>query len=181
MSYSSKSPRALLRGLVIFFLVAGLIPLSAGAVDTYNRTSEVDLVLRQNGRIRGLQLTLEIRFLNMGDEFLERVGTDISGSFNGGVSRNGQPVGGAKLIVEAFKVPKEGASGSIVRTGRQTVTTAADGTFGLRLKDLVDSATRNAILAGDIASLRVEATGKNGKKADRIILRGTTAVSGLLE
>lgn len=183
MRESRERRRVFFPALVILALVlCPILAAPASAIDVFSRSSEVDLLLREVGRLKGLQVTVDIRFLTVDDRFLEQVGVDFSGSVNGEVRRGGQPVQGAKLILEAYRVQNGGESGFIVsKTGRTVVSTDAAGQFQVKLKALIDADSRAAVLAGEVAALRIEATGRNGKRVDHVHLRGTTALGGLLE
>ena len=183
MSESRKLARAFFPSLAVLALVLSIVSAGpAAAIDIFSRASEVDLLLRDAGRLKGLQVTVEIRILTVGDQFLERVGVDFSGSVNGEVTKNGQPVQNAKLILEAFRVDNVNGGGVVVsRTGRQVVTTDSAGKFQLQMKALVGADARADILAGAVASLRIEATGKNGKRVDHVHLRASSALGGLID
>lgn len=172
-------PRAL---LVLALALTVVLPYPAAAIDVFSRDSEETLLLRQPRRLKGLQATVEVRFLTVGNEFLERVGVDFSGSVRGEVSRRGQAVENAKVILEVFAVRSAGnpPNRTQARTGRQTVTTDSSGEFRFGLKNLVDPDTRAEILAGKVAALVIEATGKNGKKIDLLHLRVSTVMGGLI-
>lgn len=175
--------RIVIRALVVFGLILPVLaPCPAAAQDVIIRDSETAQMLRDARRIRGLRVTVEVRFLTADGEFLERIGVDFSGSVSGQVTRRDQAVENAKLILEVFKVRIEGnpPRRSMARTGRQTVSTDASGRFRLSLRNLIDAKSRAEILSGDVASLVVEATGKNGKKVDLVQLRGETNLGGLI-
>ncbi len=166
--------------LALVTLIGTTVP--APAVDLFSRSSEVDLMLEEPSRVKRQRATVELRFLTVDDVFLERIGVDFSGTVSGEVFRNNGPVQGAKLILEVFRVDLANGGGETVRkTGREVVTTDAAGKFSVPMRNLVPSDDRKDILAGKVASLRVEATGKNGKRVDHIHLRGSTAFGGLLE
>lgn len=167
---------------ILALVVAALSPSPALAQDLFNRISESDLMLRDARRVKGLKVTVEIRFLTVQDEFEERIGVDFGGAVSGAAMKDNQPVENAKIILEVYKVKNnDGGTGqTVTRTGRQTVPTDAEGRFQVPLRDLVDSDSRKEALAGEIASLRIEGTGKNGKKIDHLYLRGEATNGGLI-
>ncbi len=171
------------RAWVLLALIAPLfVSPPAAAVDLFSRQSESDVLLRDLRRLRGLQITVEVRFLTVADEFLEQVGVDFGGSVNGRVSRRSQPVDGAKLIIEAYQVRSDGSPSvrSMSKTGRETVATDSSGSFSIPLRRLVPSEVRKDIQAGKVDSLVVEVTGKNGKRVDHLHLRAETTNGGLI-
>jgi len=183
MTSSRKHLRALCPALGILALaLLALVPAPALAQDLFSRGSESDLMLRDARRAKGLKVTLEVRFLTIQEEFLERVGVDFGGTVSGAAMKNNQPVEGAKIIVEVYKVMKADSTGGqqVTRTGRQTAQTGADGRFELGLRSLVDADSRAEILAGEVLSLRIEGTGKNGKKVDHLYLNGVATTGGLI-
>ena len=183
MTRSFPAPRTVTRVLIALTLLTSLAaPPPAAAVDIFSRNSEVDLLLRDLRRIKGLQVTVEVRFVTVGDQFLERVGVDFSGSVEGSVHKRNQPVQNAKVILEAYKVRTEGnpARQVITKVGRETVATDASGVFDLPMRRLVSPDDRQEILEGKVDALVIEATGKNGKKIDHIQLRAETALGGLV-
>lgn len=182
MTESSQAPRWVARTLIAFVLLAPMVVPPAAAVDIFSRNSEIDLLLRDLRRIKGLQVTVEVRFVTVADEFLERVGVDFSGSVDGRVTKRGQPVENAKVILEAYKVRDDNdpARRVMTRTGRQTVSTDSSGRFDLPIRQLVSPEVRKEILEGKVDALVVEATGKNGKRIDHIHLRAETALGGLV-
>lgn len=183
MTSSRNHRRALSLALGILALaLAAVLPTPALAQDLFSRGSESDLMLRDARRVKGLQVTVEVRFLTVQQEFLERVGVDFGGSVTGAAMKNNQPVADAKIIVEVYKVmPGDSGGGqTVTRTGRQTAQTGADGRFELPLRDLVSSDARAEILAGEVLSLQVEGTGKNGKKVDHLYLNAVATTGGLI-
>lgn len=183
MTSSRMYVRAVSLALGILALAsAALVPAPALAQDLFNRAGESDLMLRDPRRVKGLKVTVEVRFLTVEDEFLERVGVDFGGTVSGAAFKNNQPVAGAKIIVEVYKVKNTagGTGTTVTRTGRETAQTGADGRFQIPLRSLVDADSREEILAGEIASLRIEGTGKNAKKADHLFLRGQATTGGLI-
>lgn len=173
----------MIRALVVAALVLPfLIPCPAAAQDVVSRDSESALLLREPRRIRGLEVTVEVRFLTVDDKFLERVGVDFGGSVTGQAFRRDQPVENAKVILEVFTVENVGTPPrrSMSRTGREIAATDASGRFRVGLKDLIDADSRKEILSGGVASLVVAATGKNGKKIDLLHVRVQTSLGGLI-
>lgn len=177
--FSRRAGRAL---IVLALLVPVLCAPPAAAVDLFARRGESDVLLRDLRRLRGLQVTVEVRFLTSSDDFLEQVGVDFGGSVSGRVGRMGDPVGGAKVILEAYQVRTNGNPSVRVmsKTGRQTVVTDSSGTFSIALRRLVSSEVRQDIQAGKVDSLIFEATGKNGKRIDHLRLRAETSNGGLI-
>jgi hypothetical protein len=167
---------------ILALVLAALIPAPALAQDLFSRSGESDLMLRDARRVKGLQVTVEVRFLTVQEEFLERVGVDFGGTVSGAAMKNNQPVEGAKIILEVYKVVTSdaGDSQAVTRTGRQTVQTGADGRFEVGLRELVNSDVRAEILAGEVASIRIEGTGKNGKRVDHLYLKGQATTGGLI-
>lgn len=183
MTESLKASRAVIPALVVLALfLPVLVPCPAAAQDVIGRDSESALLLRDARRLRGLEVTVEVRFLTVEDEFLERVGVDFGGSVSGLAARRDQPVENAKVILEAFTVESAGSPPrrSMSRTGRLTASTDASGRFRVSLKKLVDADARKKIQDGDVAALVVAATGRNGKKIDLLHLRVETTLGGLI-
>ena len=184
MSESSRVPRTARRALIVFALVVPFFtPLAATAQDLFSRSAESDLLLRDLRRLRGLQVTVEVRFLTVGDNFLEQVGVDLGGSVSGSVDRRDEPVSGAKVILEAFQVRTTGTPGvrAVVRVGREVVTTDSSGNYSAPLRRLVPAEVRRAIEAGEVDALIFEATGKNGRRMDHLSLKAETTNGGLIQ
>ncbi len=183
MTKSLKASRIVIRALVtLAFALPVLMPCPAAAQDVISRDSESALLLRDARRIRGLEVTVEVRFVTADDEFLERIGVDFGGSVSGQVLRRDQPVANAKVILQVFLVENQGTPPrrSMSRTGRQVVATDASGRFRVNLRSLVDAAARKEIQGGGVAALVVAATGKNGKKMDFLHVRAQTTLGGLI-
>ena len=183
MASSRTHLRAVSLSLGIIALgLAALAPSPALAQDLFVRSGEADLLLRDPRRVRGLKVTVEVRFLTVAEEFLERVGVDFGGTVSGFAVKNNLPVANAKIILEVYKVKnmETGSGQSLTRTGRVTVPTGADGTFEVPLRNLVNSDARKEVLAGEVLSLRIEGKGKNGKKVDHLALRATATTGGLI-
>jgi hypothetical protein len=172
--------------LGIFVLaLAAHAPQPVLAQDLFNRVAESDLMLRDVRRAKGLQLTVEVRFLTTQGDFLEQVGVDFEGTLRGSAHKNGQPVEGAKIILEVYKVqaasqPQNSSAEVVTRTGRTTLETDSDGSFSISLRKMVDADSRKEVLNGEVISLRMEATGKNGKKLDHLRLQAEVGTGGLI-
>lgn len=182
MTESSRRPRAAVRALVALTLITPfLLAAPAVAQDIFDRRAEETVMLRDGRKVGTVTATVEVRFLTVSDDFLERVGVDFSGAVFGQAVNKGQGVENAKLILEVFKVKKDATNQEVVRVGRKKVATDSDGAFRVRMRELIDSDTRKAIEAGEIAALRVEANGKNAKKVDFVRLVATAALGGLIQ
>lgn len=182
MTEAFRAPRTVASTLLALAMLLPIAVPPAAAVDIFSRNSEIDLLLRDLRRIKGVQVTVEVRFVTVEDEFLERVGVDFSGSVEGRVTKRGQPVENAKVILEAYKVRDDGdpARRVMTKTGRETVATDASGRFDLPIRQLVSQDVRKEILEGKVDALVIEATGKNGKRMDHVHLRAETALGGLV-
>ncbi len=182
MTKSSTVSRIVIRVLVVLALTLPVLVCSpVAAQDVFSRESESAVLLRDAKRVAAVQLTMEVRFLTVGDEFLERVGVDFGGSVRGQVARNDRPVQNAKMIVEVFKVQSTNGGQTIVRVGRKKVATDSAGEFRVPMRDLVNGDTRKEIQNGDVAALRIEATGKNGKPVDLVRVVTSTTLGGLIQ
>lgn len=185
MTESSRTPRRAARALFVLALILPILgPLPAAAQDVFSRDSESAVLLRDAKRVAAVVVTVEVRFLTVGDDFLERVGVDFSGAVEGQVANNDRPVENAKLIVELFKVQNMASDPSketVTRIGRQKVATDSSGRFRVPMRDLVDGASRKEIQDGEVASLRIEVTGKNGKKVDLVRVEASTNLGGLIQ
>ncbi len=185
MTKSFGIPRAAAPALVALALVLSvLLPASVAAQDVVSRDAESAVLLRDAKRVNAVQVTVEVRFLTLEDEFLERVGVDFSGAVEGRVANDDDPVEKAKLIVEVFKIKSVGGDPTkqvVVKTGRSKVATDADGRFRVPMRDVLNGESRKEIENGEVTALRIGVRGKNGKKVDLVHVEVSTTLGGLIQ